>query len=240
MSLDQEIDKLKGHTLILSQEFRDLIETFSMLLPMNENQDLICRVSKTKRARGFEVLRWNLVQQCIIGVNKLVYDNKPQNPTAGNLIEAILSAPQGMRDKLKAVFSVPIKSAPLIYLSEEEEKEQAAVWEEIEKIEIRELQQIFDAYLPKLEQEWEWFNERKQIFKDLRDKNLAHVDVTAVGLEYRLAAPEGPTWKEVKEAVERLVHVTESLLTILHRKDESFGQLQAIAAEVASDFWEIF
>src|ERR1700751_1235371 len=104
MRIDQQIDKLKGHTLILSQEFRDLIETFSMLLPMNENQDLIYRVSKTKRARGFEVLRWNLVQQCIIGVNKLVYDNKPQNPTAGNLIEAILSAPQGMRDKLKAVF----------------------------------------------------------------------------------------------------------------------------------------
>ena len=112
MRIDQQIDKLKGHTLILSQEFRDLIETFSMLLPMNENQDLIYRVSKTKRARGFEVLRWNLVQQCIIGVNKLVYDNKPQNPTAGNLIEAILSAPQGMRDNLKAVFSVPIKSDP--------------------------------------------------------------------------------------------------------------------------------
>ena len=81
----------------------------------------------------------------------------------------------------------PIKSDPLIYISEEEEKEQAAVWEEIEKIEIRKLQQIFDAYLPKLDQEWEWFNERKQIFKDLRDKNLAHIDVMAAGQEYRLA-----------------------------------------------------
>ena len=144
-----------------------------------------------------------------------------------------------MRDKLKAVFSVPIKSAPLIYKSEEEEKEQAAVWEEIEKIEMRELQQIFDAYLPKLDQEWEWFKERKQIFKDLRDKRFAHIDVMLVSQEYALSAPEGLTWKDVKEAVERLVHVTESLLTILHRKDESFGQFQAIAAEVASDFWEI-
>jgi hypothetical protein len=61
----------------------------------------------------------------------------------------------------------------------------------------------------------------------------------AAGQEYRLAAPQGPTWKDVKEAVERLVHVTEILLTILHRKDESFGQFQAIAAEIASDFWEI-
>jgi hypothetical protein len=60
-----------------------------------------------------------------------------------------------------------------------------------------------------------------------------------VGQQYRLAASQGPTWKELKEAVERLVHVTEILLTILHRKDESFGQFQAIDAEVASDFWEI-
>jgi hypothetical protein len=152
MSIDQQIDKLKGHSRILSQEFRDLIESFSMLLPMNENQDLICRVSKTKRARGFEILRWNLTQQCIIGINKLVYDTGARNPTAGNLIELFLNAPEGMRDKLKAVFSVPIKSDPLIYISEEEEKEQAAVWEEIEKIEIRELQKIFDACLPKLNQ----------------------------------------------------------------------------------------
>jgi hypothetical protein len=64
--------------------------------------------------------------------------------------------------------------------------------------------------------------------------------VIAVGQEYSLAAPEGPTWKDVKEAVERLVHVTEILLTILHQKDESFGQFQAIASEVASEFWEIY
>ena len=50
MSIEQQVEKLKGHSLILSQEFRDLIETFSMLFPMNENQDLICRVSKTKQA----------------------------------------------------------------------------------------------------------------------------------------------------------------------------------------------
>jgi hypothetical protein len=54
-----------------------------------------------------------------------------------------------------------------------------------------------------------------------------------------LAAPQGPTWKEVKEAVERLVHVTEILLAILHQKDGSFGELKAIAAEVANDFWEV-
>jgi hypothetical protein len=70
MSIEQQIGKLKSHTLILSAEFRDLLESFSMLLPMNENQELIRRVSKEdKRAWGFVNLRWNLIQQCIIGIN---------------------------------------------------------------------------------------------------------------------------------------------------------------------------
>ena len=237
MSINQQIDKLKGHSLILSQEFRDLIEGFSMLLPMNENQDLIYRVSKTKRARGFEVLRWNLIQQCIIGINKLVYDSKPQNPTAATLIAGILNAPQALRDKLEAAFSVPIKPAPSMLGQTAEED--PAIWEEIEKLETQELKEAFNQSLPELEQEWQWFSQRERKFRDLRDKRLAHIDVMSVGKEYALSAPQGPTWTEVKEAIERLVHVTEILLTILHQKDESFGQFQAIAREVAGDFWEI-
>src|SRR5260221_11448444 len=125
---------------------------------MIEIQDLIYRVSKTKRSCVFEILRWNLVRQCIIGINKLVYDIEPQNPTAGRLIGAIITAPQALRDKLKAVFSVPIKAAPSM-LGETTAEE--AIWEEIEKMETQELQQAFDQYLPQLEEQWEWFIERK-------------------------------------------------------------------------------
>jgi hypothetical protein len=227
MSIDQQIDKLKGHALILPQEFRDLIESFSMLFPMNENQELICRLSKTKRALGFEILRSNLTHHCIIGINKLVYDAQSQNPTAGSLIEAILNAPQALRDKLKAIFSVPIKL------------EDPAIWEKIEKTEIQKLQRAFDQNLLQLEQDWQWFSQRRAKFKELRDQKLVHLDVTLVGQEYRLATPQGPLWKEVKEAVERLINVTEILLIILHQTSEDFEKYEAFAREVASDFWEM-
>jgi hypothetical protein len=40
----------------------------------------------------------------------LTYDQGSQNPTAGNLIEKILDPQaEGLRQKLKAVFAVPIK-----------------------------------------------------------------------------------------------------------------------------------
>jgi hypothetical protein len=38
MSINQQIDKLKGHVLIFSEEFRDLIQSFEMSVPMAENQ----------------------------------------------------------------------------------------------------------------------------------------------------------------------------------------------------------
>jgi hypothetical protein len=236
MSLNQQIDKLKGHVLIFSEEFRDLIQSFEMLVPIAEDEALLKRFSKTKRARGLAIIRWGLIQECIIGVTKLTYDPEPQNPTAGRLIEAILDPPsQALRDKLKEVFSVPIKPA---LPPERQTEDDLAVWAEIERIETQELQQTFDQYLPELKKHWDWFSQYRDAFKQLRDKKLAHIDVRLVGQSYEIIDVPGPDWKVVKEAVKRLIDVAEILLTILHQKDEGFGQFLEITRQVAVDFWE--
>ena len=46
MSLNQQIDKLKGHVLIFSEEFRDLIQSFEMLVPIAEDEALLKRSLK--------------------------------------------------------------------------------------------------------------------------------------------------------------------------------------------------
>jgi hypothetical protein len=112
-------------------------------------------------------------------------------------------------------------------------------WQEMEKMEIEELRQAFDQYLPELQKEWQWFSQHEQTFKELRDKRFAHLDVSLVGQEYKLAPVEGPDWTTVKEAVGRLINVAEILLTILHKKDEGFDQAVEIARQIAADFWEI-
>jgi hypothetical protein len=231
----QQIEKLKGHVLIFSEEFRYLIQSFQMLLPIAEGGDVLERFSGTKRARGLLVIRWGLMQECIIGITKLAYDPGSQNPTAGRLIESVLSLPKEVLEKLREAFSVPIRA---VAASGREETEQdLAIWREIEKIEIQELRQAFDEYLPQLEGEWDWLSQHKEAFKDLRDRRLAHLDVSLIGDEYRLREVEGPDWKTVKEAVERLIRVAEILLTILHKKDESFDQAVKIARRIADDFW---
>jgi hypothetical protein len=102
--------KLKGHVLIFSEELRSLIQSFELLSLAAEDQKLLKKISGTNRARGFSVNRWSPIQECIIGITKLAYDAGPQNPTAARLIENILDPhADGLREKLKARFAVPIK-----------------------------------------------------------------------------------------------------------------------------------
>ncbi len=219
MSNDQQIDKLKGYALIFSHEFRDLIESFEMLVPVAENRELLRKLSESKRKPGIGIVRWSLVQTCIIGITKLAY--APSQP---------------LRDKLKAAFSIPIKAAPV--LGDTPTEEDLEFWKEIEKIELKELQQDFDRYLPQLEEQWQWFSQHEEAFKDLRDKRFAHIDVSLIDQEYKLREVEPPPWQTMKEAVERLIQVADILLTILHQKDEGFKQDVAIARKAAADFWE--
>jgi hypothetical protein len=156
MSSDQQIERLKGHVLILSEELRALIQSFELLFPAAEDHKLLKKISGTKRARGFSVNRWSLIQECIIGITKLVYDSAPQNPTAGTLIEALLDPQAGsLREKLKLLFAVPIK--PGLIPGRPPTEEDLAFAADIERQEVEELKQFFDQYLSELEKEWEWF-----------------------------------------------------------------------------------
>jgi hypothetical protein len=75
-------------------------------------------------------------------------------------------------------------------------------------------------------------------FKKIRDKQLAHLDTSKVGSDYVLTPVNGPDWKTVKEAIDRLVELAELLLTVLHRLDESFDQFRELAKRDASGFWQ--
>jgi hypothetical protein len=237
MSIDQQLGKLKGHVLIFSKEFRDLIESFEMLVPVAENRQLLKSLSEGKRKLGVGIIRWSLVQICIIGITKLAYDAESQNPTVGNLIGAIINpSAQALRDKLKDAFSIPIE--PAAVARNIPSPEESAALEEIARIDAKELRLTFDRYLSELEEQWRWFSEQKQAFKDLRDRRFAHIDVGLIDREYQLPEIEPPTWRTIKGAVERLILVAEILLTIVHQKDESFEQAVSIARKAAVDFWE--
>jgi hypothetical protein len=53
--------------------------------------------------------------------------------------------------------------------------------QEIEAMEIQELRKAFDQYLLELEKERQWFEQHREVFRKLRDKRFAHIDVRLVG-----------------------------------------------------------
>jgi hypothetical protein len=238
MSLDQQVAKLKGHVCVFSEELRSLIQTREMLLLAAEDVDLLSRYSGTKQARGFLVLRWSMIQECVIGITKLAYDQYPQSPTVDQMLGTIL-APRAttLRDRLKADYAIPIKPAPPF--GHNWTPEETQMWAEAERLEAEELRNEFDRNLERLEEQQRWFASQRSAFKDLRDKRLAHLDTSKIDQSYVLEKVVGPEWGVIKEAVQRLIEVVELLLVILHRKDESFGQFERIARQDAYDFWDV-
>jgi AbiU2 len=238
MCSDQQIEKIKGHVLIFAEELEALIQSFELLLPPAEDREFLQNISGTKRARGFSVNRWNLIQVCIIGITKLAYDASPQNPTAANIIKKILDPQAGeIRQNLKDIFTVPLKSSPVPGRPQIEED--LVTLEEIDKIELEDLGKAFDQSLSDLDREWQWFGEHREKFKNLRDQRLAHIDVAKVGQTYQLKKAPGPEWAVIKEAMQRLIKIAELLLTIVHNRSVDFDQSAALARRDARDFWEI-
>lgn len=78
MSIDQQIDRLKGHVLIFTAEFRDLILGFEMLVPVADNKKLLTKFSRTKRAHGLQIVRGSLIQEYkqLLGLFRNCRDNK--------------------------------------------------------------------------------------------------------------------------------------------------------------------
>ena len=237
MSSDQQIEKLKGHIQIFSDELQALIQSFELLRVMAEDQKLIKRISGTKRARGFSVNRWSLIQECILGITKLTYDSQPQTPTVKRLIGDILKPEaDDLREKLKALFAAPIKAS--LPFDRTPTAEELAIGEEIDKQEAERLKQDFDRYLSEIEQEWKWFEKHQNKFKSLRDQRLAHLDVAKAGQKYEIKKAPGPEWRTVKEAMEHLINTGELLLTILCKESHSFDQAVELSRRDARDYWE--
>jgi hypothetical protein len=82
MSGHQQLDKLKGHALIFSDEVRDLILGFQMLVPIAQDEQLLKRFPAPTSAR-YANCAWLSHWGMHIGITKLTYDSGSQNPTAG-------------------------------------------------------------------------------------------------------------------------------------------------------------
>ena len=81
MNPTKQIEKLQGHAWLFSEQVRSLIQTFEMLRPVAKDAELLKRYSGTDRARGLTVIRWSMIQECLIEIPKLVFDDRPNNPT---------------------------------------------------------------------------------------------------------------------------------------------------------------
>jgi hypothetical protein len=89
MSIEQQIDKLKGHACNLADELEWVIQCFELISPAVADRELIDRFTDPKRIIGFRICRRSMGRYTILGITRVTYDTKPQNPTVTRLVNQI-------------------------------------------------------------------------------------------------------------------------------------------------------
>jgi hypothetical protein len=94
------------------------------------------------------------------------------------------------------------------------------------KIEIAESQRTFEDHVSRLKEQWQWFTEHETKFTKLRDKRLAHHDVSISGDKYEPTEIEPFEWRLAVEALGRLIGIVKHLSAILGNESKDFDHLQ--------------
>jgi HEPN superfamily AbiU2-like protein len=105
-------------------------------------------------------------------------------------------------------------------------------------LKIAEGRQTFDNYVSQLEEQWQWLSEHEPKFKDLRDKRLAHLDVSKHEDKYGPTQIQPVEWDLALEALRRLIKIAKLLSAILRTEGRDFEQFERLAKRDAKDFWQ--
>jgi hypothetical protein len=139
-----------------------------------------------------------------------------------------------LRENLKVAFARP--TAPGEVPGRPPSELDRTISEEMHKIEIAESQRTFEDHVSRLKEQWQWFTEHETKFTKLRDKRLAHRDVSISGDKYEPTEIEPFEWRLAVEALGRLIGIVKHLSAILGNESKDFDQLAGFAQQTAEDF----
>jgi hypothetical protein len=238
--ISNRIQGLGKKVEIFSEELRAVLQHHHLLLSIAEDSEIISQFSKTQRARGFRVLRYHMFRTDIVGICKIAFDHDRRVVSALKLIKELLSQDgnelrQVLKDQYSKPWTVPTHQSDGTPLPGDE----IQIWQTEELRASNERAEEFVRLLKELAEEREWLKARSRVFKELRNKQIAHLEVKEGGDgDFENVKPDNPSWQTVKETLQHLVRVAEMLLSLVLQKSESFEQAHALYEKDADAFWK--
>jgi hypothetical protein len=233
-----QIREIREKVAIFTEELRGVLQQHALLVPISENPDTLSRFNKTSGARGLLVLRYQMIRTDVLGICRIAFDQDSRVVSALKLLKDVLQSRE-LQEALQTQYlkpsAVPAKRIDGTPLTQDE----IEMWNAAEKADVTERKETFGRLIKELADDRTWLKEHRQVFVDLRNRHIAHLEVrTDDQGTYEAVSPKGPTWIIIKETLQRLVRVAENLLTLVLDKSESFDQARELFDRDADAFWK--
>jgi hypothetical protein len=233
--MEEQIEKLIGHTDQLLERFLGLRQKYAFLQPMIFDRQAAQRHGGGARAEGFETIRQALFLSCIQDVVSLTCDKDERTPSVTKIMEALSN--HQLRTSLRRRFSTwttPVSGD----VSESLAASIRARDIEVQKRRSADFDETYQGVLSK------WDNLRKQSwltgFKTVRDQITAHPEVRK-GSDRRYhhvdAAKLGLKWTDLGKSLDLLQPLVLDLNLIIRNASFAMEDFESSLKESAQAFW---
>jgi hypothetical protein len=172
--------KTQGHAEHLLDGFLGLRQKYALLRPMMYDAGLRLRRGAREREMGYATLRFALFRDCALDLMRLTIDEDRRTPSVRNLMEALSDPPvlAALRAKWGDCHKLPAQPG---------DDETRAQLDAIEAADRAQMEARFDKSWNLAKSKWDRFLNAPwlPVFRDLRDKHIAHLELHLVNGEYR-------------------------------------------------------
>jgi len=227
-------DKVVAHAGHLLDVFRGLRARFAILEPLLFDQEVVARLGAGRRAHGLQILRGTLLESCILGIAKLVYDGDDRSPSLLRLIEA-LQDPK-LSEALREDFAV-WHLAP----TSGDEPEVIALLQAAERREEAERRIKFDQFVDELRSSGAGLESSATLvsFRAMRDQLIAHNQLAFDGADYKPldVTTLGLKLGDLRVVIDSLERIVDLISLIFRNASFDFEGLRAQLVTDRNAFW---
>jgi hypothetical protein len=235
--IKNDLKYLEGHAEHLLDGVLWLKRKHSMLRPMRYKEIIAWRGSG-KQQPGFLTLRTTLFFSCAQDVANLCLDEHKQSPSILKIMTKLTENRQ-LLGELRRRYSISV-----FPVTEEERADPGhmAIIRDLEQQRTEERTADFDKLYRRLQTRWDSLACSRSLgsLKSIRDKLVAHTDLTFVGGVYKplLDLKElGLTWDHLRLTIDRTRRVTELINQIVRGAGFAWDDLEEQHDQTAYAFW---
>jgi len=246
LPVSEQLDRVRALAEFLDHEWEMLVRSFEMLVPAATDKALIARFNQANSSWGFNLVRMQLIERCVLSISKLLLDGDVTNPSLRTLVRPFLP---GNRDRYAELLKI-LRSDYSDWHKRisPEERQGRPAWEiaALEAMGEKDAQQAreeFDQRAAAVAADWPKLIEASSLIEPVRNQWVAHRELEYDPDTKKYKTVDLPSVNAMYKTIEGIVpKITDSvmhLLGLFRNLSLNPEEVQKFAKRDAADFWQL-